>query len=107
MDASEMKRMKDEITVEISKNKTALYKEEAKSALFAALFAANISIIFLYPFTLLTMLNVFVAIYMVGFLKPTIKRQTHLHGIIESLKDLLNKAENPPEPKKPASPWKT
>lgn len=100
-------QLKSQINEEIAKVKKALYVEEAKSALFAAIFASNLAIVFLYPFTLLTILNIFVAIYVTGFFKPTIKKQMRLQTIIKGLRDMLHKAENPPKPEKPASPWKT
>ena len=100
-------QLKSQITEELAKVKKILFVEEAKSALFAALFASNLAIVFLYPFTVLTVLNIFVAVYMIGFFKPTIKKQIQLGDIIKGLNDMLHKVETPPKPEKPISPWKT
>lgn len=103
----DMEQTKEQIKNEMSKVKKALYKEEAKSAMFAAIFALNLAVIFLYPFTLITLINIFAAFYMFGFFKPTIKKQEQLHLIMNGLKEMIRKIENPPKPQKPTSPWKT
>jgi hypothetical protein len=44
---------------------------------------------------------------MLGFFKPTIKKQEYLHQVMGGLKKALEQIKNPPKPEKPASPWKT
>ena len=100
-------QMKEDIANEMKRVKSALYKEELKSALFAVAFSANIAVAICNPFSFITVLNIVISLYILGFFKPTIKRQIKLHEIMAGLKAMLERATNPPEPEKPKTPWST
>lgn len=104
MDTEETKA---QIVAEMSRVKKTLYKEEVKSAVFAVVFAMNLACVILNPFTFITFIQVLLSLYMIGFFKPTVKKQIQLQTIMTSLKEMLHKVENPPEPPKPSTPWKT
>lgn len=104
---SDVNELKEQIALEISKVKKTLYKEEAKSAIFAAAFAGSMASVFMTPFTFGSFLCLLFGFYMLGFFKPTIRKQMQLHEVIKGLMDMLQKVENPPKQQKSNTPWKT
>ena len=98
-------KIKEDLKNQIGLVKKQLYKEELLSAIFALAFGANVAALVVEPFTLLSTVNILFALYIFGFFKPTIKKQEKLHHVLKGLKDLLEKAENPPKPQKPTAPW--
>jgi hypothetical protein len=98
-------QVKEDLKNQIATVKKQLYKEEALSALFALAFGSNIAALVIEPFTFLSFINILFALYVFGFFKPTIKKQEKLHLVLKGLKDMLQKAENPPKQEKPAAPW--
>lgn len=74
------------VKAEMSGIKKTLYKEEAWSALMASLFAANACFVVFFPFSIVSLINIWAAMVMLKQFKPTVKKQFILHKHMETLK---------------------
>ena len=80
-----MSELQNDIEDEVKKTKQKIYREEIGSFLAATVFAANLCCAVMYPVTIITILNTFVAYKAIKYFKPTVKTQYYLHKHLKFL----------------------
>ena len=86
----EQKNFRERLANDIKTAKKMLYMEELKSFLAALGFAGNAACLALFPFTIVSVLNILALFYCMKQFKPTVKKQILYGKHLEFLKTIKN-----------------